>query len=81
MSRDDTKLALPGFRHLVDWRGLPARLEWALAPDRGVGVTKPGPGCHAWPSGVCVAPGCRNLSPRALCVSGRRPLSRPGLWG
>ena len=35
MARDAIKLALPGFRHLVDWWGLPTRLEWALAPDRG----------------------------------------------
>ena len=35
MFRDVIKLALPGFRHLVDWWGLPTRLEWALAPDRG----------------------------------------------
>ena len=34
-TRDVTKLALPGFRHLVDWWGLPTRLEWALAPDWG----------------------------------------------
>ena len=33
--RDGIKLALPGFRHLVDWWDLPTRLEWALAPDRG----------------------------------------------
>ncbi len=31
------KLALPGFRHSVDWWGLPTRLDWALAPDRGAG--------------------------------------------
>ena len=35
MPRDGIKLALPGFRHLVDWWDLPTRLEWALAPDRG----------------------------------------------
>ena len=34
-ARDAVKLALPGFRHSVDWWGLPTRLEWALAPDRG----------------------------------------------
>ncbi len=37
--RDGIKLALPSFRHSVDWWGLPTRLEWALAPDRGAGVT------------------------------------------
>ena len=31
--RDAIKLALPGFRHRVDWWDLPARLEWGLAPD------------------------------------------------
>ena len=33
----------PRFRHSVDRWGLPTHLEWALAPDRGVGVTKPVP--------------------------------------
>ena len=36
-ARDAIKLALPGFRHSVEWWGLPTRLEWALAPDRGAG--------------------------------------------
>ena len=53
------KSALPGFRHLVDWWDLPTRLEWALAPDRGAGVTKLGPWLDAWPSGVCVGLGSR----------------------
>ena len=35
MVRDAVKSALPGFRHLVDWWGLPTRLEWALAPAQG----------------------------------------------
>ena len=35
-AREASKLALPGFRHSVEWWGLPTRLEWALAPDRGV---------------------------------------------
>ena len=35
MTRDVIKLALPRFRHLVEWSGLPTRLEWALAPHRG----------------------------------------------
>ncbi len=37
LPRDGLKLALPSFRHSVDWWGLPTRLEWALAPDRGAG--------------------------------------------
>ena len=37
--RDGIKLALPGFRHSVEWWGLPTRLVWAPAPDRGAGVT------------------------------------------
>ena len=36
-ARDAIKLALPGFRHSVEWWGLPTRLEWALAPNRGAG--------------------------------------------
>ena len=35
VARDAFKLALPGCRHSVEWWGLPTRLEWALAPDRG----------------------------------------------
>ena len=35
MARDAIKLALPGFCRSVEWWGLPTRLEWALAPDRG----------------------------------------------
>ena len=35
VTREVIKLALPGFRHSVEWWGLPTRLEWALAPDRG----------------------------------------------
>ena len=35
MAWDAIKFALPGFRHLVEWWGLPTHLEWALAPDRG----------------------------------------------
>ncbi len=58
--RDGKKLALPGFSHPVDWWGLPTRLEWASAPDRGAGGgTKLGPGlvthgfrASAWPQGV-----------------------------
>ncbi len=59
MARDAIKLALPGFPHSVDWWGQPTRLEWALAPDRGAGVTKLGPGlvahglrASAWPPGA-----------------------------
>ena len=62
MARDAIKLALPGFRHLVDWWDLPTRLEWALAPDRGAGVTKLGPWLGAWPSGVCVGLGSRTIA-------------------
>ncbi len=39
MTQEVNKFALPGFRHSVDWWGPPTRLEWALAPDRGAGVT------------------------------------------
>ena len=75
LPRDGIKLALPGFRHLVDWWGLPTRLEWALAPDRGAGVTKLGPWLDAWPSGVCVGLGSRTkvlilLGPAAKVQAG-----------
>ena len=63
MPRDGIKLALPSFRHSVDWWGLPTRLEWALAPDRGALGYQTGSLACAWPSGVCVGLGCRNLSP------------------
>ena len=55
----ETRPALE-FVAAVDWWGLPTRPEWALAPDRGAGVTKLGPWLHAWPPGVCVGLGCRN---------------------
>ena len=61
VARDASKLALPGFRHSVEWWGLPTRPEWAWAPDRGARVTKLGPWPDAWPSGVCVGLGCRNF--------------------
>ena len=54
MARDAIELALPRVRHWVDWWGLPTRVEWSLAPDRGAGVTKLGPWLRAWLSGVCV---------------------------
>ena len=57
LARDAIKLALLGDGHPVDWWGLPTRLEWALAPDRGASVTKLGPWLDAWPSGVCVGLG------------------------
>ena len=60
MTRDVIKLALPGFRHLVDWCGLPNRLEWALPTDRGARGYQTGSLAHAWPSGVCVGLGRRN---------------------
>ncbi len=60
MTRHVIKLALLGFRHSVEWWGLPTRLECALAPDRGAGVTKLGPWLRARLSGVCVGLGCRN---------------------
>ena len=50
MARDAFKLALSGFCHSVEWRGLPTR----LALDRGARVTKLGSRLDAWPSGVCV---------------------------
>ena len=35
MARDPIKIALLGFRHSVEWWGLPTCQEWALAPNRG----------------------------------------------
>ena len=72
------KLALPGFRHSVEWWGLPTRLEWASAPDRGVEVTKLGPRLDAWPSGVCVGLGCRNF---VLFGGPAAKRHRPCPWG
>ena len=61
MARDAIKLALPGFGHPVDWWGLPTRLEWALAPDRGVlGYQTGSFGSMHGRSGVCMGLGCRN---------------------
>ena len=90
MTWEVNKLALPGFRHSVDWWGLPTRLEWALAPDRGAGVTKLGPGlvahglrASAWPQGA----GTKVLGWRGVATSleagGRSPGRVPGvtLWG
>ena len=63
------KLALLGFRHSVEWWGLPTRPDWALAPDWGALGYQTGSWVScAWPSGVCVAPGCRNFSPLAACL-------------
>ena len=45
-ARDAFKLALPGFRHSVEWWGLPTRLVWALAPERGA------LGYHYWVLGL-----------------------------
>ena len=55
--RDGIKLALTGFRHLVDLRDLPTHLEWALAPYRSALASKLSPWQHAWPFGVCVGLG------------------------
>ena len=91
MTRDVVKLALPRFRHSVDWWGLPTRLEWALAPARGVGVTIAGSWVsRAWPSGVCVGPrvaGTKVLESRGVATSleagGQSPGRAPGVtpWG
>ena len=45
------------FVHVVQVWGLPTGLEWTLAPDRGVGVTKLDSRLYAWPSRVCVGLG------------------------
>ncbi len=81
---------MPGFRHSVDWWGLPTRLEWAQAPDRGAGVTKLGLGlvahglrASAWPQGA----GTKVLGWRGVATSleagGRSPGRVPGVtpWG
>ena len=59
-TRDVIKLALPGFRHLVDWWGLPTRLEWALAPDRGALGYQTGSLAARMAFGRLRGPGCRN---------------------
>ena len=43
MARDAIKLALLGFRHSVDWWGLPTRLERARLQIEVLWVTKLGP--------------------------------------
>ena len=45
--------ALPGSSSLGGRWDLPTRLEWALAPDRGVGVTKLGPWQRAGLRAMC----------------------------
>ena len=58
-ARDAIKLALPGFRHSVEWWGLPTCLEWPWLPIGVLCVTKLGPGlvahglwASAWPQGA-----------------------------
>ena len=63
LTRDVIKLALPGFRHSVDWWGLPTRLVWTLAPDRGAGVTLLGPWLRAMASGRLRGPWVQELKP------------------
>ena len=75
----------------MEWWGLPTRLEWALAPDRGAGVTKLGPWLRAGPdraSAWALGAGTKALvllagCPRVVCwnveAGGRSPGRVPGV--
>ena len=65
-ARDAFKLALPGFRHLVDWWGLPTRLEWALAPDRGALGYQAGSLAARMASGRLRGPWVQGLKPSSF---------------
>ena len=60
---DAIKLALPGFRHSVDWWGLPTHLEWALAPHRGALGYQTGPLAARMAFGRLRGPWVQGLKP------------------
>ena len=67
LARDASKLALPGFRRSVEWWGLPTRLEWALAPDRGVLGYQTGSLAARMAFGRLRGPWVQELSPLLSC--------------
>ena len=80
------KLALPGFRHSVEWWGLPTRLEWAQAPDRGALGYQTGSLAVRMASGRLRGPWVQELKPcscRNVEAGGRSPGRVPGVtrWG
>ena len=88
MARDATKLALPGFRHSVEWWGLPTRLEWALASDRGAFGYQTGSLAARMAFGRLRGPWVQELKPssladcpRVVCenveAGGQRPVRVP----
>ena len=87
LARDAFKLALLGFSHPVDWWGLPTRLEWALAPDRGVLGYQTGSLAACMAFGRLRGPRVQELKSSFLQTSfglsagcrGRRPKSWPVL--
>ena len=62
-AQDAFELALSGFRPSVEGWGLPTRLEWVSAPDRGERGIKLVSRLDAWASGVCIGlePGTEDL--------------------
>ena len=79
-TRDVIKLALPGFRHSVDWWGLPTRLEWALGPDRGALGYQTGSLAACMPFGHLHGPWVQKPKPSSFLQAALRwsvGLSRP----
>ena len=70
-ARDAFKLALPGCRHSVEWWGLPTRLEWAPAPDRGALGYQTGSLAARMASGRLRGPWVQELKPSSLAVCPR----------
>ena len=83
------KLALLGFRHSVEWWGLPTRLEWAPAPNRGALGYQTGSLAVRMAFGRLRRPWVQELKsssfaagcPVVVCGRGRRPKSWPCYWG
>ena len=69
VARDAIKLALLGVRHSVEWWGLPTRLEWALAPDRGAFGYQTGPLAARMASGRLRGPWVQELKTSSSLVA------------
>ena len=59
-------VSVPGFRHSVEWWGLPTRLEWALAPDRGALGYQTGSLAARMASGRLRGPRVQELKPSSF---------------
>ena len=66
-ARDAIKLALPGFRRLVEWWGLPTRLAWPYAPDRGALGYQTGSLAARMAFGRLRGPWVQDLKPSSSC--------------